>query len=93
MEQRSIEHVTTIALRFVGVLTVFIGLILITYTIFALIGAHSTTSDLFRNMPEGMDINMRGMFSWVAVGEVAIIVWGGLFIRLAKPIARGIARE
>ncbi len=93
MEQRSIEHVTTITLRFAGVLTVFIGLIMITYSVFALIGVRSTTSDLLRNMPEGVDMNMRGMFSWVAVGELVIIGWGGLLIRFARPIAGRIARE
>jgi hypothetical protein len=95
MEQKSIEHVTTVVLRFVGVLTIFIGLILVTYTIFQLLAAQSVTSGFPQGLPRGMSVSVKGaagrLGAWAIAAQIAVMVWGGLLFALAKPIAERIA--
>ena len=97
MEQKSIEHMTTVALRFVGVLTIFIGLILVTQTILQLLAAHSVTSGFPQGLPHGMTVSVKGAAGRVGIWAIAahgmVLVWGGLLVGLASPVARGIASE
>lgn len=96
MEQKSIEHVTTVVLRSVGVLTIFIGLIVVTHTVFQLLAAQSVTSGFPQGLPRGMSVSVKGaagrMGAWAIVGQIASMAWGGLLFALAQPIAQGIAR-
>jgi hypothetical protein len=96
MEQKSIEHVTTVVLRFVGVLTIFIGLILVTHTVFQLLAAQSVTSGFPQGLPRGMSVSMKGaagrLGAWAIVAQGAVMGWGGLLFALARPIAERIAR-
>jgi len=96
MEQKSIEHVTTVVLRSVGVLTIFIGLIVVTHTAIQLFAAQSVTSSLSQGLPGGMSVSLKGaagrLGAWAIVARIAIMVWGGLLFALAQPIAQGIAR-
>jgi hypothetical protein len=97
MEQKSIERIVTVVLRFLGVLTIFIGLILTTHTVFQLIAAHSVTSGFPQGLPPGMNVTLKGAAgragTWAVAAQIAVIVWGGLLVALAKPVAEGIARE
>ena len=97
MEQKSIERVVTVALRFLGALTIFVGLILATHTIFPLIAAHSVTSGFPQGLPRGMSVTLKGAAgragTWAIAAQMAVIVWGGFLVVLAKPLAQGIARE
>jgi hypothetical protein len=97
MEQKSIEHVTTVVLRFAGVLTIFIGLILTTHTILQLIAAHSATSGFPQGLPQGMTVSIKGlagrMGQWAVAAQVAVVAWGSLLVALARPIAKAIAQE
>lgn len=97
MEQKSIERVTTIALRTAGVLTILIGLILTTHTVLQLIAAHSAASGLPQGLPPGMRVNLTGAVGrvgyWAVAGQITIIIWGALLIAFAQPIATSITRE
>jgi len=97
MEQKSIEHVTTIILRLAGVLTIFIGLILTTHTILQLIATHSATSGFPQGLPGGMSVSIKGAVGrvghWAVIAQLAIIGWGGLLVALAPPVAKGIAKD
>ncbi|MCP4711245.1 MAG: hypothetical protein GY869_21710 [Planctomycetes bacterium] len=97
MDQKAIEHLTTIALRFVGVLIVFIGLILTTHTILQLVAAQAAASGLPQGYPPGMSINVKGVLgtagNWAIACTAAIVVWGCLISVFARPIAKRIARQ
>lgn len=97
MEQKSVEHVTMVALRFAGVLTIFIGLILVTHTIFQLLAARSVTSGFPAGLPHGMTVSVKGaagrIGNWAVAAQGAVVVSGALLVRLARPIAGAIARE
>jgi hypothetical protein len=96
MEQRSIEHVTTIILRLAGVLTIFIGLILATHIILQLIAARSAASGFPQGLPPGMSINLKGaagrVGGWAIVAQIATIAWGALLAAFAQPIAKNITK-
>lgn len=97
MEQTSIERVTAVVLRIAGVLTILVGLILVTHTVLQLIAAHSAASGLPRGLPPGMTVNVKGAVGrvgfWAIAGQIMTIVWGALLIRLARPIATSITKE
>ena len=96
MDQKTVEQITTVVLRLAGILTIFIGLILATHIILQLIAARSATSGLPQGLPPGMSVNLKGMAGrvghWAIVAQVATMVWGGLLLVSAKPIAREIAK-
>ncbi len=97
MDQKTVEHLTTIALRLIGVATILIGLIITTLTIFQLIAAQSAISGFPQGMPPGMSINLKGALGrvgyWALAGQVAIVVWGWLLTVFAQPIAKSISRQ
>lgn len=97
MEQRTIEHGTTVFLRLVGVLTIFIGLIWTGDTVLQLLAARSATSGFPQGLPPGMSVNLKGavgrMGGWAIGARLAIVIWGTLMLALARSIARGIAKE
>jgi hypothetical protein len=97
VEQKSIERVVTVVLRFLGVLTIFIGLILTSNTIFQLIAAHSVTSGFPHGLPAGMNVTLQGAAGraggWAVAARIAVIGWGALLVAMASPLARSIARE
>jgi hypothetical protein len=95
MEQKSVERVVTVVLRFLGVLTIFIGLILTSNAILQLLAAHSVTSGM--GLPPGMNVTLQGaagrLGNWTVVARIAVIVWGALLVATATPLARSIAKE
>ena len=95
MEQKSVERVVTVGLRFLGVLTIFIGLILTGNTIIQLLAAHSVTSGM--GLPPGMNVSLQGAAgrtgAWAVGARIAVIGWGVLLMATATPLARNIARE
>jgi hypothetical protein len=90
MDQRNEQHILTIVLRGVGIVTVLIGLILTTQTVIGLLAARSATA----NLPPGMNINISGsvgrMQGWAIVAQLSICVWGAVLWALARPLAGGI---
>ena len=97
MDRQAAERWVTVVLRVVGVLTVFVGAILITQTIIQLISVHWGSSGLPQGLPPGMSISLKGtagrMGAWAIAGLVAVMAWGGLLARVSKPIAGLIASE
>jgi hypothetical protein len=95
MEQRTIEHLTRIALRLVGVIAVFVSVILATHTVLQLLAAHSVTSG--QGLPPGMSGNLKGMAgrvgAWAIAGHVATMVWGVLLVAFSRMLASAVAGE
>lgn len=68
MEQRAMDHITTIILRLVGVLTIFIGLIMTTQLAIQLIAENSAMSGFPEGLPPGMNINIKGVAGRMVIG-------------------------
>ncbi|MFC1781861.1 hypothetical protein ACFLZ8_06335 [Planctomycetota bacterium] len=93
MEQITERRIITLILRIVGVITIFIGFILVTVASISLIAAKSATS----NLPSGMNVNFNSALSnlgfWAILMHLAIAVWGFIMFHKAKNIAELIAKE
>lgn len=93
MEQETVKNLTKVGLRFVGVITIFAGLILTTMVLFQVMAAATSFPQV---LPPGMSVEIEGAFGrmgyWAVIGYSTIVAWGWLLIRFARPIARGIAR-
>ena len=79
----------TIILRIVGVLTILIGLILMTITFFQLIGMKSTMSGM-SGLPGGMNVKISGAASrvgfWGMLAHLSISAWGVILLILSRPL-------
>lgn len=93
MDRAGEQRMVLMVLRGVGILTVFIGLILATQTIFAVIAAHSATA----NVPRGMNISLSGpvakMQGWAIAARLSVSAWGAALYALAGALAGAIVAD
>lgn len=94
MKEHSLEHTVMVAFRFVGVLTILVGLIFATQTLGPLIASHQATAALQNSYPPGFPVpklpSQSGMFGWLILARIAIAVWGLILCALAAPLAERI---
>lgn len=94
MERQPFEHTVTVAFRFVGILTILVGLILATQTLGPLIASHQATAALRDSYPPGHAMPglsfPRDTLGWVLFARIAIAVWGLILCALAAPLAQRI---
>lgn len=90
----TIRTAATVAVRLVGALTVFAGLILTTQALIA------TSSMIYWQRTEllsNVDLNMGllgGMTVFSTLGSaLVVVVWGALLTALARPLGRFVTRD
>lgn len=90
----TIRTAATVAIRLVGALTVFAGLILTTQALIA------TSSMIYWQRTEllsNVDLNMGllgGMTVFSTLGSaLVVVVWGALLTALARPLGRFVTRD
>ncbi|MBN1360468.1 MAG: hypothetical protein JW993_07745 [Sedimentisphaerales bacterium] len=93
MNPRDERHIVTIVLRCAAILTILVGLILVTQTIVSLIAASSASS----NLPPGVNVNFKGTVgkigAWAIIGQVLICVWGAILFAFARPLADAVVAD